>query len=280
MKYLTLKITLIVIFTFSFSNVNAQIFVDSTHTIQKVIVKMNNGAEFVGDIISKDDEYLILKSANGELKLNILQIDSIEEYTYEGEFLFPTSHETRYFFGPSAIPLKKGRGYYHNVYVVGNFVNVGITDNISIGGGLEFLSTINGTPIYFLTPKVGFEVKENVHVGGGFLLAGLAGEGSATMGYGVATFGTAEKNASFGVGFGTADNDLGTTFVFSGTARASNSISLLTENYVFTSSRDNLYMGIQGIRILSRKSAFDIGLVFVAVDGARPFPYVAYSRSF
>jgi hypothetical protein len=138
---------------------------DSINIVRKVTVKMNNGEEFVGDVIKQDNEILILNSKNGELKLKVIQIEKIEEYTYLGDFLFPSSHATRYFFGPSAIPLKKGKGYYQNVYVLGNFVNVGITDNFSFGGGLEFFSTVNGRPIYFLTPKVGFEVKENVHVG-------------------------------------------------------------------------------------------------------------------
>jgi len=258
----------------------SQIFVDSINVVRKVTVKMNNGEEFVGDVIKQDDDILILNSKNGELKIKVIQIKKIEKYTYEGDFLFPSSHETRYFFGPSAIPLEKGKGYYQNVYVLGNFVNVGITDNFSLGGGLEFFSTVNGRPIYFLTPKVGFEVKENVHVGGGFLTAGMVGEGNVTMGYGVSTVGSSDKNASFGMGFGVADDDLGVTFVFSGTTRVSNSIALLTENYVFKNSQNtnNSYIGIHGIRILGRKNAFDFGLLVLA--GVVPLPYVAYSKSF
>jgi len=280
MKHLALKFALTLIFALSFSIMYSQIFVDSINVVRKVTVKMNNGEEFVGDVIKQDDDILILNSKNGELKIKVIQIKKIEEYTYEGDFLFPSSHATRYFFGPSAIPLKKGKGYYHNVYLVGNFVNVGITDNFSFGGGLEFFSTVYGRPIYFLTPKVGFEVKENVHVGGGFLTAGMVGEGNVTMGYGVSTLGSSDKNASFGMGFGVADDDLGVTFVFSGTTRVSNSIALLTENYVFKNSQNtnNSYIGIHGIRILGRKHSFDFGLLVLA--GVVPLPYVAYSKSF
>ncbi len=119
MKHLALKFALTLIFTFSFSIMYSQIFVDSINVVRKVTVKMNNGEEFVGDVIKQDDDILILNSKNGELKIKVIQIKKIEEYTYEGDFLFPSSHATRYFFGPSAIPLKKGKGYYHNVYLVG-----------------------------------------------------------------------------------------------------------------------------------------------------------------
>ena len=119
-----------------------------------------------------------------------------------------------------------------------------------------------------------------MHVGGGFLTAGMVGEGNVTMGYGVSTLGSSDKNASFGMGFGVADDDLGVTFVFSGTTRVSNSIALLTENYVFKNSQNtnNSYIGIHGIRILGRKNAFDFGLLVLA--GVVPLPYVAYSKSF
>ena len=283
MKYKYLKILLIAIQVFSFSSLFSQIFTDNVNPDQKVIVTMNNGEEFIGTIIQKNDEVLVLNSANGELNLRVLQIAKIEEYTYEGEFLFPSSHETRYFFGPSAIPLKKETGYYHNVYVLGNFINYGLSDNFSIGGGLEFISLMLGHPIYFLTPKVGFKVDEKVHVGGGLIVAGVAGEDHVFLAYGVSTFGTSESNVSIGLGYGKAGDVPGQAIMFSGTQRVSNSMALLTENYIFNDSGAKYYHGVHGVRILSKDNSFDFGLLVSSEfsgDVLPALPYVAYSRAF
>lgn len=283
MKDLIIKIIQVFAYTFLFLNVQAQIFTDNVNPSQKVIVTMNNGEEFIGEVNYKNDEVLVLNSVNGELKLIVLQISKIEDYTYEGEFLFPSSHETRYFFGPSAIPLKKETGYYHNVYVVGNFVNYGLSDNFSIGGGFEFISLMLGYPAYFLTPKVGFIVDDKIYVGGGVILAGVAGEDHAFLAYGVSTFGTSESNVSVGFGYGKVGDLPGQAIMFSGTQRVSNSIALLTENYIFNDSGTKYYHGVHGFRILSKDNSFDFG-IFVSSEfsgEALPaLPYVAYSRAF
>ena len=202
MKNLLLKIFLLGLFTFSCNNVFSQTVTDTSKQEQTVVIKMKNGDEYKGTISKKDSETIVLKTVNGEINLIATNVRSIENYNYEGKFEFANPHDTRYFFGPSGIPIKKGKGYYQNVLVTTNFANYGITKNISIGGGFEFISTVLGSPIWFLTPKVGFDISENIHVGGGFIMAGFAAEGTATLGYGVFTLGHAETNLSIGAGYG------------------------------------------------------------------------------
>ena len=240
-----------------------------------VIVKMNNGDEYKGQILNKNNKTILLKTVNGELNLIASNVRSIEIYDYDGKFEFPNSHDTRYFFGPSGIPIKKEKGYYQNVLVVANFVNYGIANNISIGGGLEFFSTVvRGEPIWFLTPKVGFDISENVHAGGGFIMIGGTYGGPITLGYGVFTLGHAETNLSVGAGYG-FDSDY-PAIMIAGTHRISNSIAFLTENYwVETSS-----FGIHGIRILSKTNSFDIGMVIIPGEYGTKLPYVGYAKAF
>ena len=157
MNKLINKITLISFFIFSFSHVFSQTETDTLKQGSTVIVKMNNGDEYKGQILNKDNKTILLKTVNGEINLIASNVSSIENYDYDGKFNFANPHDTRYFFGPSGIPIKKGKGYYQNVLVSANFVNYGIADNISIGGGFEFFSTIAGLPVWFLTPKVGFD---------------------------------------------------------------------------------------------------------------------------
>ena len=258
---------------------------DTLKQEQIFIIKMNNGDEFKGHIIKKDNETFVIKTENGVLNLIASNVSSIENYDYEGKFEFANPHDSRYFFGPSGIPIKKGKGYYQNVMVTTNFVNYGITKNISIGGGFEFISTAVGSPIWFLTPKVGFDISENIHVGGGFIMAGFAAEGTATLGYGVFTLGGSETNLSIGAGYGLIDGNLSDypAIMISGTHRVSKSISLLSENYMLPNrAGDAGYFGIHGIRTLSKKNAFDIGaMVIPAISEYIPaLPYIGFVRAF
>jgi hypothetical protein len=246
-----------------------------------VIIKMKNGDDYKGVLLKQGDGRILLKTVNGEMNLIASNIHSLENYDYEGEFEFANPHDTRYFFGPTGIPIKKGKGYYQNILVTTNFVNYGVTKNISIGGGFEFISTVLGSPIWFLTPKVGFDLSENIHVGSGFIMAGFADEGTATLGYGVFTLGQSETNLSIGVGYGLIDQELSDypVIMISGTHRISKSIALLSENYVIPNS---FYFGIHGIRILSRKNSFDIGAIIIPEIGSviPALPYVGYVRVF
>ena len=285
MRNLIYQIALISIFTFSLSTALAQIVIDSIPEGQTVTIEMNNGDEFQGQILAKNNEIITLKTVNGDINLIASSIKSIENYEYKGPFPFPNPHDTRYFFGPSGIPIKVGKGYYQNILVTTNFINYGITKNVSIGGGFEFISTIAGTPIWFLTPKVGFDISEKFHAGGGFIMAGFAAEGTATLGYGVVTLGGTESNASLGVGYGFVNNDITKypAIMISGTHRVSKSIALLTENYILPNDYgDPAFFGIYGIRILSKKNSFDIGAIIIPqiADDIPALPYVGYVRVF
>jgi|TARA_B110000858_G_C17783013_1_gene465749 hypothetical protein len=273
------KIILIGLLTSSFNNVFSQ--TDTLKQDQMVIIKMKNGDDYKGVLLKQGDGRILLKTVNGEMNLIASNIHSLENYDYVGKFEFANPHDTRYFFGPTGIPIKKGKGYYQNILVTTNFVNYGVTKNISIGGGFEFISTVLGSPIWFFTPKVGFDLSENIHVGGGFIMAGFADEGTATLGYGVFTLGQSETNLSIGAGYGLIDQELSDypVIMISGTHRISKSIALLSENYVIP---DSFYFGIHGIRILSKKNSFDVGAIIIPeIASVIPaLPYVGYVRVF
>lgn len=283
MKNLLCKIAFVCLLTLPITQAFSQ--VDTLNGGRSVVIKMKNGDEFTGYILKKEKDVIVLKTVNGEMNLIAANVKDIHSNSYQGKFRFANPHSTRYFFGPSSIPLKKRSGYYQNVLVTANFANYGVTKNISIGGGFEFISTLLGYPIWFLTPKVGFDISENIHLGGGFIMAGFATEGTATLGYGVFTLGSAETNLSVGAGYGFAGGELTDypAIMLSGTHRISNVIALLSENYFFPNAfGDSLYFGIHGIRILSHKNSFDIGAIVIPaiVDFIPALPYVGYARAF
>jgi hypothetical protein len=180
--------------------------------------------------------------------------------------------------------LKKGEGYYQNVLLTGNFVNYGIQENISVGGGVEIMSLSAGQPIWFLTPKVGRSVSEKLHVAGGLLMMGLGGDEASSLIYGVTTIGDPDLNFSFGVGYGYVEGRLSSipTINLSGTIRFSNGIAVLTENYLIDGGG---LFGIQGLRFMGPKHSFDIGMFNIFGDlilGDLGFiiPFVGYAMKF
>ncbi len=285
MKRIIRKIILLSVLVFTvtlaFSQTKSS---DTTLLERKVIVKMANGDEFKGTLTNKDENTVILQTDNGVMNLVASNVKSIELDKYKGKFRFSNPHDTRYFFGPTGIPVKKNKGYYQNVLLSSNFVNYGITSNISIGGGLEFISTIAGYPTWFLTPKIGFDISEKSHAAGGILMIGVASRGTSTLAYWVHTFGGSESNVTIGAGYGL---NSGQAFKFpaimiGGTHRVSNGVALLTENYILPSSGSISYFGIHGVRFLTPKNSFDLGAIIIPqISSYIPaLPFVGYARIF
>jgi len=175
-------------------------------------------------------------------KIKILKIiKSMPLSDFQNQKWFENPHSTRHFFAPTARSLQKGEGYYQNVYLLLNFVNYGITDNILIGGGATIIPGIGiEEQGYFLNPKVGFKVKDKLHLGGGaffVLLPNDSDEGSginAGILYGVSTYGTEENNISLGMGYaysneGSLDYPIA---MIGGMYRISRRMAFVSENWV------------------------------------------------
>ncbi len=268
----------------------------------------------IGELVLQDSQSIGIITKNlgtvSILRANAKSITFIDPAQIKnGQYFFPNPHPTRYFFGPSAIPLKKGEKYFQNAYLLSNSIQIGLNDNLSIGGGvvIPFL--------FYLTPKIGKKVAENIHVGGGLLVAssfiadlnvGLA------VGYGSITLGSNENNITLNAGWGAAkennfdpltgisQNSWGAAsrpmFTFSGMTRISKRCMLLTENW-FVSARNYQYdpngkiNGAQntynmifsgGIRIMGEKSSLDVGILSPMLTGNAGFgiPYLDYVIKF
>ncbi len=190
---------------------------------------------------------------------------------------------SKYFLFPSAVPIEKGKAYYRNTLLFAHFFNYGLTENFSIGGGFEMLSLIYGAPIWFIAPKAGFQLGEDIHLGGGVVIAGIADLGTASFAYGGATLGSNETNLTVGLGYAIFDREFSEAPLTTIAAhhRISNSIALMTENYILPPIDGDLFaIGIHGIRILSRKSAFDIGLITFPYGFVTVLPFASYTRQF
>jgi hypothetical protein len=278
---------------------------------QYCMVTTNDGKQFSGTIVRQDADKIILKTESlGEITIantKIRECKLIEKkQLINGRYYFNNPHPTRYFFGPSAIPLDKGDGYYQNAYLIANGFQYGVSDHLSFGGGVVI-------PFFFyLTPKVGYKIGKNVYAGGGILLGtsfipdvtfGLA------IGYGSMTFGNKENNFTINTGWGyykeeDYNSQSGNSetqwsfspkplFSFNGAVRVTERVSLLTENWVipyreydYNSTTNDYYFKYGsvlslGLRIMGEKHAFDIAMAVPAIEGeVYALPFVGYSFKF
>lgn len=280
---------LVLLFSIGFNSteLNAQVSRSITlDTTVNYLVKLLDKTEFVGKLVERTPDYLVFRTTAIErLQVQFDRIASIRELdaasVKENVYWSPNPRPTNYFFWPSAINLKKGEGYYQNNMVFLNSVQYGITDNISIGGGVEFLSLFSGTPLLFFSPKVSFPVSKNVHAGGGLLLFTVPEEGSAGFLYGSTTIGSVEHNLSGSVGFGFAAGEFATTPLLniSGMTRVSRKLMLMSENWILPIPDDTVTAFSFGVRILGDKIAADVGLFYSNLFGI-PFPIGGFSVKF
>ncbi|HBS87162.1 MAG: hypothetical protein A2W91_03005 [Bacteroidetes bacterium GWF2_38_335] len=273
--------TFIVLFFFS-SNTFSQ---EATDTVKKVKISMKNGEDFSGVLISQDKGTIRIRNENGEMNLIIENVKSIEYESATVNYSVSNPNSSRYFFSHTAIPYEKNKFYYQNTFVFLNTLDYGLTKNLSIGGGFEFISTVVGYPIFLISPKAGFKIKNKFHLGTGAFFVGIPGEFFSSFIYGTATYGTRESNVSLGATGCIINNELYDYgfIMFGGMHRISNGVSLLSENY-YTPYIDNKtgYFGIHGIRLLSSTSHFDFGVLIipVIVDFIPALPYISFVRVF
>ena len=199
----------------------------------------------------------------GNDKILSLKVTGTEPVTENNKGWFENPNATRYLFGPSAIPLKKGEGYYQNAYLIVNSGNVGITDNITVGGGLM------GFILPFATAKVSGKVAKNVYAGGGLVYCMLPNFGSGSAGhagiaFGVGTVGNTEHNVTGGLGYGFLNGSTtqGPIVTLSGMTRASQNLSFVSENWFLPIGRGEYYQVYSyALRIMGRKHSFDFGFL-------------------
>jgi hypothetical protein len=221
---------------------------DSVRLDANVIIETTNGSSYFGRITGKTEVGFILNSTlfdTVEIKFN-----TIAKITHSNLFLskkggawFANPNATRYLFAPSAVPLRKGEGYYQNAYLLANSVNVGITRNISVGGGVVI------PLLFYVTPKISFKAANNLYLGAGVLFTqSFLNEFdlSAGIGYGLVTLGNHEHNFTVGSGYGMAKmnkeyrNTPMPIVTINGMTRLSKKLSLITENWLIPRGGYNL----------------------------------------
>ena len=239
-------------------------------TLFHIVMKDNTG--YYGTIVSQTDEELVfLTQTIGEITLKksfIKIMEKVEQANIkDGIYWFPNPSSTRYLLSPSGYGLKKGEGYYQNIYVFFNSVFYGFTDFFSVGLGTELLTTFLGHPTYFITPKFSFELAKNLNLGIGAMFFGIissSSNASLTVGFGMLTYGNTDNNFSVGGGLVSGDGVSEGALTISGMVRAGKRISFVSENWFSLGAKnifDNSAIFSYAIRLMGSEYSFDLGFI-------------------
>lgn len=274
-------------------------------TSAMLLVKTADGYQFIGKFREVRSDTLYIFTADlGKVHISNARIKKIQQLEYtsvkKGKYWFPNPLPGRYFFAPSAFTLSPGEGYYQNTMVALNSFNVGVTNWFSVGGGIEFFSTVatltmgDFKPTFFITPKIGFKVARNFRLGAGVLYAQIVGD-QYKLGtfYGIATYGNSDYNLSLGVGWGYSLAQRGSwewqknpLITACGTARLARKLAFVTENWFLPGvGKNGGYYPVfsYGLRFMGESISTDLAFIN-STDIAKVFfigvPFVSFTVKF
>ncbi len=262
------KIVFLFLFVFIFTiSATSQTKNDSTI----VNIETADGNEFMGEIVREDSLKIILKTEKlGEIsifKTDIKRFNTVEILQIkDGKYWFPNPQSTRYFWSPNGYGLKKGEGYYQNIWVLWNQFAYGLSDNFSIGGGIIPTFLFGAPTPIFATAKFSIPVVDKkFNIAAGAIVGTVAGESETGFGilYGLATLGSPDANVTFGLGYGFAGGEMASspTININGLIRVSNRGYIITENYFLSGGGESVVLLSFGGRSIIKKAALDYGLV-------------------
>lgn len=258
-----------------------------------VSIETDDGNEFLGEIVKEDEKSIVLKTQDfGEITIRKSKIRNREEVKSTavkgGKFWFANPQSTRYFWSPNGYGLKKGEGYFQNIWVLWNQFSYGISDYFSVGGAVIPLFLFGGAPTpVFATLKFSVPViKNKVNIGGGVIVGTVLGEEETGFGilYGLSTFGSRDNNVSVGLGFGFSGYGwLSSPLInINGMFRVTRRGYIITENYYINMDGDQAAFLSLGGRWIIKKAALDYGLVLPIIEDSNTFviPWLGFTIPF
>ena len=234
-------------------------------------IETTDGNIFIGNIVSEDSVTLVLKTASlGKISIpqdNIKTRTLLNQVKSVGnEIWLPNPQSSRYFWAPNGYGLEENSSYYQNIWILYNQFSFGLTNNFSIGAGMMPLFLFAGAPTpFWIVPKFSIPVvRDKLNLGTGAFLGTIVGEGAGVFGllYGTATIGTRDKNLSFGLAYGFAQDEWLKVPVIniSGMIRVSPKGYFITENYAITAGDELIVVLSAGGRSIIRNIGLDYSL--------------------
>ncbi|MGA9119569.1 MAG: hypothetical protein WB699_09395 [Bacteroidota bacterium] len=208
-----------------------------------------------------------------------------------GKYIRPDPNTARLFFAPTGRGLRGGQGYFSDAELFFPYFAIGLTDFLSIGGGISLFPGAS-SQLFYVSPKVSYTIPESeVSISGGafytnIIDVGESGGGGAGFLYGVASVGSTKGSVTFGIGKGFANGEFADSpvFVLGGEIQASNSVKFITENWILPGSDVDLLSF--GVRFFGDHLSADFAFLYPLseengrVEGFPFFPWLSFSYAF
>ena len=260
---------------------------------KRVAVELRDGSRLVGRVVSEDEDSLTVATTGGlEVEVPRASVVSVAGVEEDGRPAFADPNYSRLLFGPTGRPLEKGDGYFSDYELLFPGVAFGVTDNVSLAGGISIIPGLGlDDQLFYVSPKVGFELGDRASVAVGALLAGQgAGDAdgeSAYIGFAVGTFGSPRRSLTVGVGIGDTTGEFSDAvpmLMVGGTATVSRHVALVTESWLFLGDDFRLSeqpVGV-GLRFFGDRLSADVGLILVGelLDEGFPLPWLSVTYHF
>jgi hypothetical protein len=237
-------------------------------------LRLRDGSRLFGAIERQSEEQIEFRTITGSLvtarTADVLALKEVRGGVVDGEFLPDDPNQTRLFFAPTGRSLPKGSVSFGTYEFIMPFVQVGVTDRFSIGGGTPLMFGFDESERpFWITPKLQVVNSGKITAAVGSLHLIASGH-TAGIGYGVVTVSEPAGSLSMGAGLAFEDGGGKSAVVMVGAdRRVRRNLKLLTENYVFKGG--GLLSG--GVRFIGDRLSADLGLVApLGVDGFILFP--------
>jgi hypothetical protein len=243
---------------------------------------LNDGSRIYGEIEAETDTEIVFRTTAGATvhapRSHVVSLKAVAGRMVEGEFRRDDPNSTRLLFGPTGRAIPRGQVYLGVYEALVPFVQVGVTDRFSIGGGTPLIFDFSDWDrLYWITPKLQVYSAGGTHAAVG-LFHGFAGGDSAGIAYGVVTRETSGGAFTVGAGMGyTSDGGRGGVLMIGGEAPARRNIKWVTENYLWKSTA----VTSGGCRFFGEHLSADLAVaVAFTDDGPFAFPVVNFVYRF
>lgn len=246
------------------------------------IIETTDGSILVGMITDINDNAVTVETELGELSIAPDKIVKIREVPAEsikrGKHWFTNPNNVRLFLSPTARPIPKGTGYVADYMLFLPYVAYGITDHVSLEGGISFIPGLGFGQFIYYRPKLAYQIARNVSLGGGLMGAfslplGYMDAFAANFLFGVGTFGSPDYSVTVGLAYGAiTEIGYGTEWMelpgimLGGEFRVARGVSIVTENYYVPDIYEEAGLISYGLRFFGEQFSVNVGFVVPIED--------------
>jgi hypothetical protein len=241
---------------------------------------LKDGSRMFGTIERETDQEVVFRTHAGAQvtapRLEIVSLRVVKGRIERGEFVRADLHRSRLFFAPTGRSLERGQVSVGVFEFLAPFVQVGVTDRFSVGGGTPLIFGIDeGDRPFWLTPKLQVVNTAQAQASVGLLhVFGTSGDINGGIAYGVATFGSSDNAFTAGAGLAYSGDSRGGVVMLGGEGRVRQNLKLITENYMWKNG-DGILSG--GVRFIGERLSADLALaVPLGIGEFFAFPVVNF----